>query len=317
MTLVAQGGTYSWTAAVRDGQGALADSADLTLTIADLLGAPLAGFPVSAPAIIRDSLGTYHYVWAVAADQALGVYDADWAGTVDGLAIGGSDSVEVVLAGSIIPDPTPPYVSYATVNDVQAELSRVETDQRALSRISSALTATTDRLIHELGFDFFKHPDVGTETRLFDGRGHALLHVHSGLVSVSLIRIRVGRTSDWVSLAATDYDLEAQAAANPNQTTAVTEPFDHIRLNGTGSYSRFPKGKRLIEITGVFGWPAIPRIAIEANVDWARQTIAADRTYPGGVISPDEDGRMILPPRAPDIIMRLRQWALYRFACDT
>ena len=69
-------------------------------------------------------------------------------------------------------------------------------------------------------------------------------------------------------------------------------------------------------MTGVRGWPTMPRKAIDANVDWARQDIAADRTYPGGTQSPDQQGFPMRTP-LPDSVIRLRQWALYRFSCDT
>jgi hypothetical protein len=211
--------------------------------------------------------------------------------------------------------------SYATVADVQRELSKEETDTRALARIQSALDVTTERLTHELRFDFFRHPsgdeyEEGDEVRLFDTSG-SLIHAHTGIVSVTLIRVRWDRFTDWTDLLTTDYDLEAWAGADRAQSVATTDPFDHIRLNGTGFYSTFPRGRRLVEITGVFGWPAIPLIAVEANVDWARQSIAADRTYPGGIEGVGEDGRPMVPARAPEIVGRVKQWSLERFSCAT
>ena len=313
MTQVAQGGTYTWTATIRDGNGDLADSSDLSLTIADPDGTELAGFPVVSPAIVHDSLGEYHYVWSVSGAATLGVYDADWAGTVDGLAVGGSDSVEVVLSGSISP-----YLSYATRADVTAELSKPETDTRILTRIDSALANSTDKLIQLLGFDFFMHPASGTEVWTVQVGRNGVIHAHYGIVSVSQIRVRSDREADWETLETTAYDLEAWAAADQDQATATTEPFDHIRLNGTSTIrSSFPKGRRLIEITGVRGWPAIPRRAIDANVDWARQDIAADRTYPGGTQVPSETGYQPARTPLPESVIALRQWALYRYSCDT
>lgn len=307
MANVAQGGTYIWTATIRDGNGDLADCADLALTIADPNGDELAGFPVAAPAIVRLSLGEYQYEWDVATDATLGVYDADWAGTIDGLAVGGSDSVEVLQAGSITSG-----LSYATLLDLRTSLQRDdadESDTRILASMQAALLDGTDRITQELETDFFIHPTAGTEVRLVNGKGSALLHLHRGIVSITQIRIRMTRISDWVTLDATDYDLESRAADDGNQATATVFPFDHIYLNGTGSYSVWPKGRRLIELTGVYGWPAIPRRAIEANVAMARQLMAADRTYPGGVISPNEAGLPVMPTRLPDAVYRLKAWA--------
>jgi len=306
MANVAQGGTYIWTATIRDGNGDLADCADLALTIADPNGDELAGFPVVAPAIVRLSLGEYSYEWDVASDAVLGVYDADWAGTVDGLAVGGSDSIEVVVAGTITSG-----LSYATRLDLRTTLQRDdadESDPRILASMDAALLDGTDRITEELETDFFRHPSAGTEVRLVKGNGSALLHVHGGIVSITQIRIRQTRLSDWVTLAVTDYDLETMAGDDGNQAVATVYPFDHIRLTGGGSYSRWPKGHRLIELTGAYGWPAIPRRAIEANVAMTRQLMAADRTFPGGVITPDEYGRPVLPSRLPDAVYRLKAW---------
>jgi hypothetical protein len=306
MANVAQGGTYIWTAIIRDGNGDLADCADLALTIADPNGDELAGFPVVAPAIVWLSLGEYQYEWDVAADAALGLYVGGWLGTVDGLPVGVAKAVEVIPVGSI------GDLSYATRLDLRTSLQRDdadESDPRILANMDAALIDGTDRITEELETDFFRHPTAGTEVRLVNGSGSALLHLHGGIVSLTQVRIRQTRLSDWVTLDATDWDLESRAADDGNQAIATVFPFDHLRLNGTGSYSRWPKGQRLIELTGVFGWPAIPRRAIEANVAMARQLIAADRTYPGGVISPNEAGLPIMPTRLPDAVYRLKAWA--------
>lgn len=313
MTQVAQGGSHTWTATIRDGDGDLADSADLSFTIADPDGDELAGFPVVSPVIVHDSLGEYHYAWEVDEGAALGVYEADWAGTVDGLPVGVSDSVTVVSPGSISTN-----LSYATRADVVAELPKTETDARILARIDSALANATDKLIQEIGFDFFRHPAAGTEAWTVMAGRDGLIHVHSGIVSILQIRTRSTRDSDWETLETTAYDLEAWAAADHDQAIATTEPFDHIRLNGTSLIrTSWPRGRRLIELTGIRGWPAIPRRAVDANVDWARQDIAADRTYPGGVQVPSESGFQPARLPLPDSVIRLRQWALYRYSCDT
>jgi hypothetical protein len=293
-SFVAQGGVYTWTATIRDGSGDLADCADLALMISDPEGDDLAGFPVEAPAIVRTGLGEYEYEWTVGIAATLGVYDADWSGTVDGLAVGGSDSIQVVVPGSIFTR----ALSYATTVDLQESLQREETDTWVISQMETALVDGTDRITQEIETDFFRHPAAGTEVRLVNGNGSALLHVHGGIVSLSQVRVRTSRTADWETLAATDYDLESRAAPEDvNQPAALVYPYDHVRLNGTGDYSRWPKGQRLIEFTGAFGWPAVPR------------RISADRTYPGGVISPDEAGAPILPSRLPDAVYRLKAWA--------
>jgi hypothetical protein len=303
---VAQGGTHLWTAMIRDGNGDLADCDDLALMLADPDGIPVAGFPVEAPAIVRTGLGEYEYEWAVGAVADLGVYDADWSGTVDGLAVGGSDSVQVVQPGSIFTRAQ----SYATLVDLQTSLQRSGTDddQWVIDQMETALVDATDRITEELETSFFRWPAAGTEVRYLAGSGSRLLHVHSGIVSLTQVRVRTSRTGEWETLTATDYDLESRCAPDPNQAAAIVYPYDHLRFNGTGTYSSWPKGERLVEMTGAFGWPEPPRRVVEATVAMARQIIAADRTYAGGVISPDEAGLPVLPSRLPDAVYRLKAW---------
>lgn len=211
--------------------------------------------------------------------------------------------------------------TYATLEDLLRSLQRDEEDERILDQFESALTDATDAIDRELETDFWRHPSSNdeTETRLLTGSGAALLHVHFGVVSLTTVRIRLDRLLDWVEIDAVDeIDLESRMATDHNQATATVYPFDHLRLNGTGLYSTWPAGPRLVELTGVFGWPAIPSRVVQACVDTARQSLAADRTYPGGVVTPDEAGLPVLPSRLPDALYRLKAWHSNLFAgCAT
>ena len=210
-------------------------------------------------------------------------------------------------------------IAYADLDDLfeALEEDRAGASEIRLARMQSALVDGAEFLNGELETDFYRHPATGTEVRLLNGSGTDVLHVHAGIVSLTQVRIRTSRTAAWVTLAETDYDLETRTADDPNQSVAAIWPFDHVRLNGTGSYSRWPKGHRLVEFTGAFGWPASPRRAVLANVALARQFISADRSLPGGTISYDEAGRPILPSRLPDAVYRLKAWwsGLY-YSCD-
>ena len=119
----ARGSVYTWSAETRDGDGNLANTPDLTLTINEPNGSVLAGFPVDLTAIVTDATGTYHYDWYVAVDAVLGTYEAEWAGTIDGLAIGGSDSVEVTAVRTI-------SSTLVTPSDVRALVPNALTDDQ-------------------------------------------------------------------------------------------------------------------------------------------------------------------------------------------
>lgn len=306
MSEAARGGTHLWTAAIRDGNGAPADCGDLSLTVSGPDGEALAGFPATAPAVVRTGLGAYEYSWAVAGDAALGTYRADWSGTVDGLAVGGSDSVDVVEAGSVSAG-----LAYATMLDLQTSLARGGAGEEAwyTDQGAQALIWATDRLNELLGdADFWRHPAEGTETRLLAGGGSALLHVHGGVVSLASARVRWGRDGAWTDIDPGWVDLESRTAPDPHQPSAAAWPYDHLRLNDSSSVGAWPAGPRTVELTGAFGWPAVPRRAVEASVALARQIMAADRTFPGGTMSPDEAGRPVLPSRLPDPVYRLLAW---------
>lgn len=105
MPLIAQGGTATIRANVIDGAGNPADPDTLVLTLRDPAGDIVTGFPVDLAGgdVVRDALGSYHYAWALAADQATGTYLAYWTGTESGVAISDLDPEEwiVTTAGAI------------------------------------------------------------------------------------------------------------------------------------------------------------------------------------------------------------------------
>lgn len=101
MPIVAKGGTVTLHGNVAHATGYPVDAPDLTLTVLDSNGAPVAPFPVAIPPIVHDGLGEYHCAWAVPSNLPVGDYTAIWAGIVDGESAGGSETVEVVAPGAI------------------------------------------------------------------------------------------------------------------------------------------------------------------------------------------------------------------------
>lgn len=93
---------------------------------------------------------------------------------------------------------------------------------------------------------------------------------------------------------ATDYDLEPYNAALDNK------PYTQIRVSPNGNYS-FPTTRKGTEITGLWGWPAVPKMASEATL------LLATRLYkrkdaPFGVIGSAELGQLQVIARTdPDV----------------
>lgn len=188
--------------------------------------------------------------------------------------------------------------SYADVDDLLVTMRQASTDQRWLAAAKRHLIDTTRALISPacVGYSFFRS---GTEVRRFHGRGDRCLHVHPGIVSVSLVEILPTIGGAWVELEADDWYLEGypgQDAVSPG------EPYFHVVLESNATYSTFPTTARGVRLTGVFGWPAITSDARAANVAYARQRLAMDPSMPGGPIGPEEFGNPIGPDRWPRVV---------------
>lgn len=200
--------------------------------------------------------------------------------------------------------------SYATLDDLLLAVGHVpQAGSRELARMQRALVDATDKLIDEIGFDFFRHPATGTEVRLVDGTGDGRLHVHEGIVSLSAVRIKESASASFVAVNSADYLL---SPAVPRSGW----PYDHVDFTGVGTYGIWPRVKRGVELTGVFGWPRVPRAVINANIAWARQDLAADPSFPGGIVGPEELGSPSGPNRLPDAVWRLKRAMSRAHWCD-
>jgi len=103
---VTPGSTVTLRGEYRDGAGNLVDPTGQAVSILGPTGAVL----VAPTPAVRDSLGLYHYDYAVPAGAALGTYTARWTGTIGGAAVTGDETFDVVAATP----PATPLVSEAT-----------------------------------------------------------------------------------------------------------------------------------------------------------------------------------------------------------
>jgi hypothetical protein len=204
--------------------------------------------------------------------------------------------------------------SYASIDDFLLEAGAIPADSRRLAAIERALVEARERLDLETGFDAFRHPQAGTEARLFHGNGQRLLHVHEGIVSLTSLEVRTETAGAWTTIDTADWWLEA---ARPGQLTARPgEPYFHIRLSDAADYTTFPLGEHRVRATGAFGWARPSQRHIGANIDLARQQIAADMSFPGGTVGQSELGTPMGPTRLPDTVWRLKLAESRRFQCS-
>jgi hypothetical protein len=165
--------------------------------------------------------------------------------------------------------------NYCSLYDVKQALGLLPTstadDEELLQHIDETagrIEAYTHRALY---------PDPVT-LYTFDGydalANGRLLPVPRGVVSLSLVRYANQTGGTFTSLASDAYVLRPADAGRPPGW-----PANQVWLTGTSGVSAFPGGYGNIELTGVFGWPSVPReIAALAR----RATIAAWRARSSG-----------------------------------
>lgn len=223
------------------------------------------------------------------------------------------------FAGTSPTDATSP-LAYADLGDLTALLKTnitgaAASDARTLTRFSELLVTATDELIREEGGrDYFRHPSSGTHTWLQDGNGEAVLHVHQGLVSLSLLELSFDAGISYLTVDSSFYELRG---SDPDKVGPIPagEPYFHIRLVPYGPYPLFIRGKSTIRLTGAEGWSTVPRALREGSAQRARQLAFADPSFAGIVPGPSEQGGGATYPqeRWPQITYHFLQAQRHRF----
>lgn len=136
MQRVGQGGVIRLDANYVDGTGARVDPADPRVAIYDSTGAQR----VAPTAPARDGVGAFHHDYAVPAGAPLGIWRAEWTGTINNaITAPANDFFEVAAAGEIVfaqsGMPTPAELGLVANRAIAAD------DARATLLISLALGA--------------------------------------------------------------------------------------------------------------------------------------------------------------------------------
>ncbi len=151
-------------------------------------------------------------------------------------------------------------VTYATI-DALRELLQLPDDSRD-NLLSDLLLRVTDKINLSLGFDFFRHPAVsGTEVRTYDGDNTGTLAEQQGFSSVSQVRWTSGTGGTWTAAVAADHLLSGPVAPGG--------PFLFLKVSDVGAIPYFYRGYGTVEVTGVFGYLAIPPAIEMATLYWA------------------------------------------------
>lgn len=212
-------------------------------------------------------------------------------------------------------------VAYASIDDLLPLFETPPKDTRQV-RLEGLLEVATGELIGECGGrDYFRHPTAGARTWTIDGRGDDVLHVHEGLLELSLLEISLDAGLSFVELDPAHYQLLG-ARYTDGELPADGEPYFHVRLRRppVGIYRCFPHGQSVIRATGVTGWAMPPRVLVESTAERARQLAYGDSTYSGSVPGPDEyaeGGAGGVSDRWPQLLWNfLRNERLRFYACS-
>lgn len=149
-------------------------------------------------------------------------------------------------------------MAYCTLAQVKAMLGDLGTDQDAainaiIPRADSIIDLVTNRTF---GLS-------GSTAKTFEGNLSNVLYVRD-LVTATQIRVRDDTlaTSAYRVVPAGDYEI------GPTRDAALV-PGSYVMLRSalTGSDTAWPGGPGTVEITGTWGWPAVPKAIEAASVD--------------------------------------------------
>ena len=162
---------------------------------------------------------------------------------------------------------------YAELEDLNEYLNLPQADDKA-NLLLDLLNEATGYLSSLCERDFFKHPQSGTEVRLFNGTAGPRLRVKAGIVSLTQVRWASSTGSTLEVLPSTDYQLGPLDKPD-------NEPYEWMYLSDASSSATqtWPPGINTVELTGQFGWPQIPAMIRKATLDLAREWY---RQGPGG-----------------------------------
>lgn len=197
--------------------------------------------------------------------------------------------------------------AYATLNDLLLRMGQAITDTRFLANATERLKEAARDLDNEIGYSALAY----TGSKLYDGNGKSVLHVHGGITSLSTVEIRLDVNGAWTALQPemTGWYLEGDWD-DPNSDDGV---YYHVRLFSNATYGSFPTFPNSVRLTGVFGGHGTRRKG--ANIAWARQRLAMEPSAAGGPIGPDELGNAVSFDRWPREVKDFVDQERHRFFC--
>jgi hypothetical protein len=236
----------------------------------------LTTYTLAGGTVTQDSTGVFHK--DVTCSEA-GEWQYQWTGT-------GTASDTTV--GTFTVQETGLGRLYATVTALKSRLGIGATDAVDDYELYAACFASSRALEQHCQRVFWRTAAGTARTFAADDAYCIRLPVFCDLVSVSAVATDEGGDGTYeTTWAASDYQLlPYNPAAAPE-----TKPYDEIRAVGTRSFPLPLRGTRMdsVQITGVYGWPAVPWSIRQAALILAQETFKAKDTF-GGVAGFGEFG---------------------------
>ena len=140
------------------------------------------------------------------------------------------------------------------------------------TEILSDLTAISRYIERKVGQFFNK--DAAAVARMYDGNGETRLrldshHIVPGIATLSGLAVKVDLNGDYdVTDTGETLTINTDFWASPQDAGQGSEarPWTDLDIVPTSSVlSAWPKQQRAVEVTAVFGWPAVPDAIVRAT----------------------------------------------------
>jgi hypothetical protein len=195
--------------------------------------------------------------------------------------------------------------AYIKAEDFRARIGKTVTDDDG---ILDDLLAGVSRLIDRECGRFFNQ-DAEVVVRHYDGNGQARLYIDDVATATGLV-VKADLDGDY------DFDGADETLTQgthfwlgpPNAGLgSEAGPYRYLELvPNNGRLSIWPERPRAVQITAIFGWPAVPGAIVEATVMIAREI--ADLEMAGMTAALQNiDSAVNLSPTAFSIVQRIKR----------
>jgi hypothetical protein len=259
MIQVVQGDTVRIPATFEDGLGALTDPTGPTIDVLDPTGAVI----VNDAALVRDSIGQYHYDYAVPGTASIGVWIGRFSGTIQGAVYSGDEPFQVFTSGAL-PAGMNPILS---ISEYKTAVGLPLSDTSQDAKIEQAINFASTAIRNYTRRDFATAITAATTRRYpYDGKG--LVDVDDLVTgSVTAVAIVPWGTASGLVLNPDDFSVEPSDPGAEVQSWIELTPglgVDPLgegflrNMDSFGAMDRVQGRRGYLDVTARFGWEDVP-----------------------------------------------------------